>query len=145
MNFKNNHFFKFTYGVILNWSSWRKNAIITSLWTLTFNEVMFDNVFDKVIFNEVIKWHFQLCVIKRLSFFFPENSNFVDETNQYNLRNNHSFDDNQLVTSPTSSASYVVSETPTYQSIFANTLTTHTKTQQSSDTCSNNSSMSNAA
>jgi len=77
--------------------------------------------------------------------YVPDTSNFVDETNKYNLKNNNSFEaahnDNSLVTSPTSAASYEVS--PTYQSIFANTLTSHGK-QQFSDTCSNNSSMSNA-
>ena len=27
--------------------------------------MIFDHVFDEVIFNEKIKWHFQLCVIRR--------------------------------------------------------------------------------
>ena len=67
----------------------------------------------------------------KLFFWLSENLNKVEETNnRLNLRNDNSFDVSDgndvgnVVTSPTSasSSSYVVSETPTYQSIFANTL-----------------------
>jgi hypothetical protein len=87
-------------------------------------------------------WRLRLCtrLLKCDIAMFSDNSVGDEESNRYILHNDNSFDDVNNVptlTSPTSAASYVVSETPTYQSIFANTLSTK---QQQQSAANNNSS-----